>query len=284
MRELIVNKKYDGKKLNTFLLDSFDGLSMNSIYKALRQKDVRINDIKVKDNVVLNENDVVKVYIADEFLFKKVDFNIVFEDDNILVVNKPEGIEVVTSDNSSTLTSLLQETYSYIKPCHRIDRNTKGLVLFAKNEDSLNILLEKFKNREIDKFYKCTIYGVPKKNMDTLNAYLFKDNKKSLVYISDVPKKGYDKIITSYKILKVNKENNTSILEIKLHTGKTHQIRAHLAHIGYPIIGDGKYGNNDINKKFKKKTQELCSYKLIFNFKTDSGMLNYLNGKEIYIK
>lgn len=283
MRELIVNKKYDGKKLNTFLLDSFDGLSMNTIYKALRQKDIRLNDIKVKDNVILNENDIVKVYISDELLFKKINFNIVFEDDNILVVNKPEGIEVVSSDISSTLTSILQETYTFLKPCHRIDRNTKGLVLFAKNENALNILLEKFKNREIDKFYKCTVWGIPKKKSDTLNAYLFKDTKKSLVYISDVPKKGYDKIITSYKILETDKTNNTSVLEVQLHTGKTHQIRAHLAHISHPIIGDGKYGNNEINKKFKKKTQELCSYKLIFNFKTDSGILNYLNGKEIRV-
>jgi len=284
MRELVVNKKYHGKKLNTFLLDSFNGLSMNSIYKALRKKDIRVNNIKVKDNVVLNENDVINIYISDEFLFKKIDFNIVFEDDNILVVNKPENIEVIGSCADTTLTSLLQENYSYIKPCHRIDRNTKGLVLFAKTEEVLNILLEKFKNREIDKFYKCTVYGIPKKKSDILNSYLFKDTKKSLVYISDVPKKGYDKIITSYKVLETNKENNTSILEVKLHTGRTHQIRAHLAHIGYPIIGDGKYGNNEINKKFKKKTQELFAYKIIFNFTDDARILNYLKGKEICVK
>lgn len=123
-------------------------------------------------------------------------------------------------------------------PCHRLDRNTSGLVLFAKNENALNILLEKFKNKEISKFYKCKVYGIPKKNSATLEAYLFKDNKKSIVYIYDKPKTGSVKIITSYKILKTDSKQNTSTLEVELHTGKTHQIRAHLAHIGYPIIGD----------------------------------------------
>lgn len=175
----------------------------------------------------------------------------------------------------------MKETYDYIEPCHRIDRNTKGLVLFAKNEVALNILLKKFKDKEINKYYLCKIYGIPKISQNTLTAYLFKDTKKAFVYVSDISKKGFVKIITSYKVLSSNTVDNTSILEVKLHTGKTHQIRAHLAHIGYPIIGDGKYGNNDINKKFKKKTQELFSYKLIFNFKSDSGILNYLNGKEI---
>ena len=115
-----------------------------------------------------------------------------------------------------------------------------GLVLFAKNENSLNILLDKFKNREIDKYYKATVYGILQKKQARLEAYLFKDTKKSLVYISDTPKKGYQKIITSYKVLEKNKDNNTSILDIKLETGRTHQIRAHLAYIGYPIIGDRK--------------------------------------------
>lgn len=190
------------------------------------------------------------------------------------------GIEV-TGINS--LSSILKEHYKFIEPCHRLDRNTTGLIVFAKNNISLNILLEKFKNREIEKHYLAEVYGIPKTKKQTLTAYLFKDNKKSMVYISDTPKKGYVKIITSYEVIKENKTSNISLLDVTLHTGKTHQIRAHLAHISLPIIGDGKYGINEINKKFKSKTQKLSAYKLIFNFKTDSGILNYLNKKIIKI-
>lgn len=151
----------------------------------------------------------------------------------------------------------------------------------AKNQKALQILLEKFKNREIDKYYTATVYGILPKKQARLQAYLFKDSKKSLVYISDISRKGYQKIITSYKVISEDKKNNTSILDIKLETGRTHQIRAHLAHIGFPIIGDGKYGINEINKKFHQKYQMLTSYKLKFNFCSDSGCLEYLNKKEI---
>lgn len=296
MREIIVDKKYNEKKLNTFLLDAFPGLSLNLLYKTLRKKDIRVNDVKVSENIVVHTNDHVKVYISDEQLLlsenKKIP--IIYEDENIVVVNKPAGIEVV--DSTFCLTQLLiaqksSENFNtasneliWLAPCHRLDRNTSGLVLFAKNEPALNILLEKFKNREIEKIYKAKVYGIPKVKEQLLSAYLFKDKKKSLVYISDFYKKGYVKIQTYYKVVSVNAKENTSVLEVNLLTGKTHQIRAHLAHIGYPIIGDGKYGNNAVNKKFHQSVQNLCSYSLTFQFTSDAGQLNYLNNKTITIK
>ena len=268
MKELIVNKKYDGKKLNSFLLDCFEGLSLNVLYKAIRKKDIRINDVKIHENVILHEGDQIKVFIPDEQLLKNKPIDIIYEDEHICIVNKPVGIEVVGNDKN-TLTYLLSQTNSFIKPCHRLDRNTTGLVLFAKDETSLEILLDKFKHHEIEKHYLAMVYGILSDKQKTLQAYLFKDNKKSQVYISDTPKKGYVPITTKYTVLNINKAKNYSILDIELLTGKTHQIRAHLAHIGYPIIGDGKYGKNEINKKFGFKTQNLCSYKIKFNFKTD---------------
>ncbi|MDO4381517.1 MAG: RluA family pseudouridine synthase [Clostridia bacterium] len=280
MKELAVENKYNCKKLVPFLLDNFDGLCTNTIYKALRKKDIRINDIKVNSNVFLQTGDSVKIFISDEFLFKQnhCNFNKVYEDDNILIIDKPAEIEVT---GSNSITSILKRQYAYIEPCHRLDRNTTGLLIFAKNKDALDILLQKFKNREIEKHYKAMVYGIPNIKSQTLEAYLFKDNKKALVYISDTPQKGYVKIVTSYKVLEKNIEKNYCILDIQLHTGKTHQIRAHLAHIGYPIIGDGKYGINKINKQFGYKTQQLCSSYIKFNFKTDAKILNYLSNKDV---
>ena len=286
MRKLIVNEKYNNKKLSNFILDNFKNLSSNTFYKTLRKKDIRINGIKISENITVHTNDIISIYLTDEILYgNSINIDVIYEDNNILVVNKPENISV-TEDISSTytLTTLMKEKFDKnLEPCHRLDRNTSGLVLFAKNKESLDILLKKFKNKEIEKHYLATVYGIPKKEHAILSDYLFKDSKKSLVYISNIPKKNYLEIITEYTLVSKNIQDNTSVLDINLHTGRTHQIRAHLAYIGLPIIGDGKYGNNEINKKFNKKTQMLTSYYLKFNFSTDSGILNYLKNKEIKI-
>lgn len=238
MKKLIVNKKYNGKRLNKFLFDNIPTLTSNLYYKTLRKKDIKINGKRVSENVTVFENDEILVYISDELLQSNFNLDIFFEDDNILIVNKPYHIEV-TGDNS--LTTYIHKEYSDSKfkpmPCHRIDRNTTGLVLFAKNEKSLTILLEKFKKHEIEKHYLALVYGIPNETYKRCEAYLFKDNKKSRVYISDSFKKGYQKIITTYRVIEKRKDN-TSLLDIEIETGRTHQIRAHLAHLRYPIIGD----------------------------------------------
>ena len=284
MKKLIVPNKYDGKKLSKFILDSFPHLSPNMLYKALRQKDIKINGTRINKDCTIYVGNEILVYIADNFLCPSINLDIVFEDENILIINKPSNIEVTGNDSLTTNVHNQYSNSDFLPmPCHRLDRNTTGLVLFAKNEDSLNILLDKFKNHEIRKKYLALVYGIPKVKKARLEAYLFKDNKKSIVYISDNFKTGYSKIITSYSVIK-EYDNNSSLLEVEIETGKTHQIRAHLAHIGYPIIGDGKYGINPVNKDFGFKFQQLKAYELTFNFQTDAKYLNYLNGKTFSLK
>ena len=284
MKEIIVNKKYHEKKLNKIILEELPNINYPTFCKLLRKKDIKINGKRINKDILVYENDKIEIYIPKVLEDIKINLDKVYEDENILVINKPANIEV-TGTNS--LTEIINKQYTNCEfrpqPCHRIDRNTTGLIMFAKNEEALKILLEKFKEHEIEKHYLALVYGIPNKKEERLEAYLFKDQKKSQVYISDTFKKGYQKIITRYTVLEKRK-NNTALLDVEIETGRTHQIRAHLSHIGYPIIGDGKYGKNEINKQFGKKYQMLCSYKLKFHFQSESGILSYLKGKEIELK
>ena len=280
MISFTIDKKHDNKKILSVILELYPNFSYSLLRKALRKKDIRINNTRINSDIYVNSGDIITVYLNYD---ESIDFNINYEDENILIANKPQGIEVIDykkPDSPSLLTSVkkyLNDAYVY--PLHRLDRNTGGLVIFAKAPEILAILEDKLKNNEIEKYYLCTVLGKPPKKEDTLTDYLFKDSKKSQVYVSSTPQKGYQKIITKYKVL--HTQNNFSKLEIKLITGKTHQIRAHLAHIGCPILGDGKYGINEINKKYHKKYQELFAYKVVFNF--SDTVLGYLNQKEFAI-
>lgn len=278
MINFTVTNKYSDTKLLSTVQKLYPQLSYIDLQKLLRKKDIKVNGKRVSENIQIFASDKIDIY-TNKILNDTLD--IVYEDNNIIIINKPQEIEVLNSNSELSLLNLVK-TYldsDIVYPCHRLDRNTRGLVLFAKDEESLRILEEKIKDKEIKKFYICRVLGHMPKKSDTLVDFLFKDNKKSIVYISDTPKTGYSKIITKYTIL--SKDEDTSILEVELITGRTHQIRAHLSFIGHPIIGDGKYGNYEINKKYHKKYQELTAYKLIFDFTSDAGKLNYLAGKII---
>lgn len=291
MQKLIVPENYNSKKLDRFILDTFPALSRNILFKAFRQKDIRVNGKRISENTVIKAGDVIEAFIDDKLLkeqspSKKPELDIVYEDSNLLIINKQPGLEA----ESKTENSLIRLAKEYLltngkgsEPalCHRLDRNTSGLVIIAKNNEALEIMLLKIKEREVKKFYQCIVVGCPSPKQAELRHYLFKDSKKSQVYIYDTKKPGCVEITTRYKVIEAGGE--TSRLEVELVTGKTHQIRAHLAHIGHPIVGDGKYGINEINKRYKAKHQMLWAYKLVFDFK-EAGILDYLKGKEFSIE
>lgn len=255
-------------KLSKFLLSEFSGgLSFATFNKLLRKKDIKVNGKRVSRDVIIYPNDTIDVYYDGQSVEIKID--IVYEDDNVLVVIKPKGI---TSEDFYK--KLSQEKNLYF--CHRLDRNTDGVMIFAKNKLSFAEILGGFKKRTFDKFYRAKVYGVPKQKEETITAYLFKDSKNSVVTVSDKFTKGSYKIETFYKL--IGTDGVTSDLEVKLITGKTHQIRAHLAHIGHFILGDNKYGDVKISKSLGVKELSLSAEKLVLHFPVDN-FLYYLDGK-----
>jgi 23S rRNA pseudouridine955/2504/2580 synthase len=304
LKSVTVPDTYNNKKLDRFLKETFKNLPLNAIYKALRTKDIRVNGVKASQNVVLQAGDQLDIYIKDEVLYGTFNayepigsaLEIVFEDHNLLLVNKQPSIPVHTDidPNETTLLDMavkyLEEKREYISGspnsfapalCHRLDRNTGGIIIIAKTPEALAIMLDKIKKREVKKYYQCLVIGCPNPMQAELKSYLFKDSSKSLVHIYNERKPGAVEIITRYKVLEAGEE--ISRLEVELVTGKTHQIRAHLAHIGHPIVGDGKYGINKFNRKVGAKHQALWAYKVKFDFK-EGGILSYLKGKTFETK
>ena len=233
----------------------------------LKNKEIKVNGKKVGENVVLKEGDTVRYYLT-----KKQEetpaFYAVYEDENIFVADKESGV------NAEAVFAALARSGDY-RFIHRIDRNTKGLLVFAKNGETETALLQAFKERAVEKTYHALCFGALPKANDLMTAYLKKDEKNALVQVYARPTDGAEKIVTEYKTLE--RVGETTKIEVTLHTGKTHQIRAHFAFIGCPLVGDMKYGDTAKNRALNATRQRLVAKRLAFSLQ---GSLSYLNGKE----
>lgn len=307
MQELKINKNDAGQRLDKFITKTLD-LPTSLLYKSIRLKKIKVNRKRAEIGMILREGDTVQCFLPDSFFKEKKSedgalarikpkLDIVYEDENIMLLNKRPGISVHEDEHSETNT-LITHVIAYLfqkgeyRPdeeqsftpalCNRIDRNTGGIVIAAKNAEALRVMNEKIKNREIDKFYLAAVHGIPKKASDTLTGFLLKDEKTNTVKVYEKnPPKNAKNIITKYTV--IAKKSDSALVEVELLTGRTHQIRAHMAFIGHPLIGDGKYGINKADRQKGYKYQALYSYKLKFNFLGEPTALEYLNGKEFKI-
>lgn len=306
LRTLEINKNDSGQRLDKFLQKRFKTLPKALMYKYIRKKCIKVNGKKCDIQTMLCEGDILTFYIKDEFfeqsevknyefLKAPTKFDIVYEDKNIILIDKKPGI-IVHPDKSYHFDSLVARVQHYLyekgeynpdeeksfSPAlvNRIDRNTGGIVIAAKNAESLRILNLKMKTRELEKIYLCLLFGKPKKESDTLTGFIIKNESKNKVTVLKKQVEASKEIKTKYKILDFN--GKYSLAEIELLTGRTHQIRAHMASIGHPLVGDSKYSNKKAPDIFKY--QALYSYKLRFAFTEDAGILEYLNGKEFTVK
>lgn len=302
MKTFVISQNDAGQRLDKFLRKTAPNLPQSLLYKAIRKKDIKINRKRAEISTRLQAGDEVSVYLPDEFFVKPetvYDFtragkqlSIVYEDENILLLDKKAGV-LCHPDDREYIDTLIGRVKRYLYEkgeydpdaensfvpslVNRIDRNTGGIVIAAKNAESLRILNQKMKDRELHKYYLCVIHGTLSQKKGVLKGFLVKDEKKNKVQVLSSPAPDAKTIQTAYTVL--GEKNGLSLLEVNLLTGRTHQIRAHFASIGHPLLGDGKYGTNAQNKRFGYKKQFLYSYKLVFDFKTDAGMLSYLDGK-----
>lgn len=295
MKSITISSKDSGQRLDRFLSKTFDRLPKSLMFKEIRKKNIKINRKRSSAEQILGEGDVLDLYLNDDvlhvkekhydFLKASTDLDIIYEDENLILLNKKVGI-LCHPDGKDYIDNLVARLKRYLYEkgewspedssftpslANRIDRNTGGIVIGAKNAQALKAVNESIKSREIEKYYLTVVHGEMPKKSETLTAYLTKNEKKNTVTVTDNQVQGSKKIITGYTVL--DYYNDASLLEIRLLTGRTHQIRAHLAHIGHPLYGDGKYG---IDKG--RYRQALYSYKLKFSFENEN-ILSYLDGR-----
>lgn len=303
MKEFIIAQNDANQRFDKFIAKSAPLLPKSLMYKYLRTKRIKLNGKKADIAIRLSVGDRVEMYINDEFFAPKEEkysflsagkeLNVVYEDENILVLNKKVGL-LSHPDEGEYVDTLISRVQRYLYEkgeydpknensfapalANRIDRNTGGIVLAAKNAETLRILNEKIKLREIEKKYLCITVGVPPKKEGVAEGFIVKDEKKNTVTVLKRSVPGGKSIKTGYRV--IDSKGGLSLVEVELFTGRTHQIRAHMASMGCPLLGDGKYGTNELNKKYGGyKKQCLYSYKTGFTWKTDAGILNYLKDR-----
>ena len=308
MRELTIGKNDAGQRLDRFLSKALPLLPSALAQKYIRIKRVKVNGGRAQRDQRLNEGDVLQLYINDEFFDKPSEENmfltlfkprltVVYEDEHLLLADKPQGM-VVHADETEKVNTLINHIQAYLYQkrewnpkwenaftpalCNRIDRNTGGMVIAAKDAETLRIINEKIRDRELDKRYLCVTVGRPKQSRGRAECFLLKDEKKKQVSVYHKPIPGGKTAITDYEVLETRGE--LSLLEIGLETGRTHQIRATMADLGCPLLGDGKYGRGDVNRRYGETQQALYAYKLTFDLPTDAGHLNYLRGRTFTVE
>ena len=308
MRELTIGKNDAGQRLDRFVAKSLPLLPSALLQKYIRLKRIKVNGGRAERDYRLKEGDTLQLYINDEFFDKPREENlfltlfrpsleIVYEDENLMLLNKRPGL-VVHADETEKVNTLINHIQAYLYQkrewnprwenaftpalCNRIDRNTGGIVIAAKNAETLRIINEKIRDREIDKRYLCITLGAPRPAEGTIECFLLKDEKKKEVAVYHKPVPGGKTAVTRYRTLE--KRGELALVEVELLTGRTHQIRASFADLGCPLLGDGKYGRGEVNKRYGETRQALYSYQLTFDFPTDAGILNYLKGRSFSVE